>query len=485
MAFTFPSSPAVNSTYTVGARTYSWTGTFWELQTGTQQIADGAVVTADLANLSVTTEKINDLAVTTAKLNNSSVTTAKLSALSVDTGNIINSSVTSGKLAAGAAVANIGFTPASTVSPTFTGTVVLPTTTTLGNVSQVEHQRLIGVNAPIQEQLNARLTAITANTSNRNLLINGAFDVWQRGTSIPLPLGGGGYVADRWWYYNNGFTSSISRQTCGSTLPQFQYCARIQRTPGQTSTTASVFMSPQETTNSLRFAGKNVTLSFYARASSGLSSATALSAYVNTGTGTDQSNFGAGAYTGLATPIGFTPTLTTSWQRFSATGLIASTSTEIGVQLNFVPAGTAGASDYFEITGMQLEEGIIATPFEFEDIGDTLRKCMRYYQKSFRQDIAPATATGSFDGALQWQGNGGGFGAWCHRSLPVIMRSAPVVTLFNPVSANAQARNTAASVDIQTCTASGYTSAITITASGTGDSASQGSAIHYSLSSEL
>ena len=132
-----------------------------------------------------------------------------------------------------------------------------------------------------------------------------------------------------------------------------------------------------------------------------------------------------------------------------------------------------------------MEAGSVATPFEFEDFGDTLRKCMRYYQKSFRQDIAPATATGNFDGALRWQGNGGGFGAWCHRSLPVIMRSAPSVTLFNPVSANAQARNTAAGVDIQTCTAQGDTSSIVTSASGTNDAASQGSAIHYTLSSEL
>ena len=225
-----------------------------------------------------------------------------------------------------------------------------------------------------------KLTATTAVTSNRNAIINGAMNVWQRGTSTSLALGGGSYVGpDRWWFYNNGFTSTVSRQACGSTLPQFQYCARIQRTSGQTGTTAMVLMSPQETINSVRFAGKNATLSFYARASSGLSSATALGMYVNTGTGTDQSNLGGGAYTGLATPIGINPTLTTSWQRFSATGAIASTTTEIGVQLNFTPTGTAGASDYFEITGIQLEEGAVATPFEFEDAQVTLAKCQRYY----------------------------------------------------------------------------------------------------------
>jgi hypothetical protein len=234
-------------------------------------------------------------------------------------------------------------------------------------------------------------TVLAPIAGNRNAFINGAMNVWQRGTNTSLAVGGGSYVGpDRWWFYNNAFTSSISRQVCGSTLPQFQYCARIQRTSGQTATTASVFMSPLETINSVRFAGKNATLSFYARASSGLSSATALSAYVNTGTGTDQSNFGGGAYTGLATPIGFTPTLTTSWQRFSATGAISSTTTEIGVQLNFVPVGTAGASDYFEITGVQLEEGAVATPFEFEDYTITLQKCQRYYYRTYCQSLLGA-----------------------------------------------------------------------------------------------
>ena len=228
-----------------------------------------------------------------------------------------------------------------------------------------------------------KLTASTAVTSNRNVFINGAMNVWQRGTSTSLGVGGGSYVGpDRWWFYNNGFTSTISRQSCGSTLPQFQYCARIQRTAGQTSVISSVFFSPQETINSVRLAGKNATLSFYARASSGISSTTCLSVGVWTGTGTDQSNLGGGAYTSSANPIGIAPVLTTSWQRFTATGVISSTTTEVGVQIGFIPVGTAGASDYFEITGIQLEEGSVATPFEHEDYGTTLSKCHRYFYRT-------------------------------------------------------------------------------------------------------
>lgn len=226
-------------------------------------------------------------------------------------------------------------------------------------------------------------TVLAPIAGGRNAIINGAMNVWQRGTSTSLALGGGGYVGpDRWWYYNNGFTSTISRQSCGSTLPQFQYCARIQRTSGQTGTAAGIHFCPLETSNSLRFAGKNATVSFYARISSGASRATTMDMSIITGTGTDQSNFGGGAYTGASQIAYINPTLTTSWQRFSVTGAVASTATEIGLQIGFIPTGTAGASDYFEITGIQLEEGSVATPFEHEDYGTTLSKCQRYFFRS-------------------------------------------------------------------------------------------------------
>ena len=41
----------------------------------------------------------------------------------------------------------------------------------------------------------------------------------------------------------------------------------------------------------------------------------------------------------------------------------------------------AATSNYWQITGVQLEAGAVATPFEFEDYGVTLAKCQRYYYR--------------------------------------------------------------------------------------------------------
>lgn len=54
----------------------------------------------------------------------------------------------------------------------------------------------------------------------------------------------------------------------------------------------------------------------------------------------------------------------------------------------------AATNNYWQITGVQLEAGAVATPFEFEDISTTIAKCQRYYEKSYLIDVAPGTDTG-------------------------------------------------------------------------------------------
>jgi hypothetical protein len=215
----------------------------------------------------------------------------------------------------------------------------------------------------------------------QNPVLNSAFQVWQRGTSV-AGAGGGAYTADRWFLYAGG-QATVSRQATGDTtnLPFIQYCARVQRNNASSDTTSIPFTQSFETVNSIQYAGKSVTLSFYARKGANYSSGSSLlTTNVYTGTGTDQNVRSAG-YTGLATPLNSNVTLTTTWQRFTVSGSIASTATEIAVDFNFVPTGTAGAADYFEVTGVQLEVGSVATPFKTYagTIQGELAACQRYY----------------------------------------------------------------------------------------------------------
>ena len=233
----------------------------------------------------------------------------------------------------------------------------------------------------MSERLTSSLTQDAkraAPLSGRNGIINGAFDVWQRGTSIAYGINAIVYHADRWASIRVTSPSgaTISRQT--SSLTGFQYCARVQRDVSNTATTTMYFGTNLESTDSYRFAGQKVTLSYYARAGANYSpTSSALSAFITTGTGTDQ-NFITG-FTG-ATSTSSTATLTTNWQRFTVTATVASNVTQISANYSMNPVGTAGANDYFEITGVQLEVGSFATPFEFEDASTTLAKCQRYFQ---------------------------------------------------------------------------------------------------------
>jgi hypothetical protein len=117
MPINFPDSPAENDSFTSGGKKWIFNGTVWTLVTA------------------------NSYTIPTGE-----VTTAK----------ILDANVTAAKLASGAAVSNIGYTPANIAGPTFTGTVVLPSTTSIGTVTSTEIGYVDGVTSAIQTQLNTK-----------------------------------------------------------------------------------------------------------------------------------------------------------------------------------------------------------------------------------------------------------------------------------------------------------------------------------------
>jgi hypothetical protein len=256
-----------------------------------------------------------------------------------------------------------------------------------------------------------------------NAVINGAFDVWQRGTSFTSPASSA-YTADR-WTMSVPAVSTISRQTTG--LTGFRFCMRVQRNAGQTTTAAFNIGQPFEIAEASLYAGKTVTFSFYARAGSNYSSTgQALSIQLYTGTGATEVNRMNTAYTGDALAINTAVTLTTSWQRFSLIGALGSSVTQFMPTFQFAGSGTAGANDYFEITGVQIEVGSVATPFRRnqENIQAELAACQRYF-------IASPT-TGNTYGMSANVTSGAGYVAYAR--FPVPMRIAPTtVTLTDGV----------------------------------------------------
>jgi hypothetical protein len=280
---------------------------------------------------------------------------------------------------------------------------------------------------------------------NGNAWINGGFDIWQRGTSIASTASpaSGTYTADR-FRINQILGKTVSRQASG--LTGIQYCARVQRDSGGTSTAAINFGSDLETADTLRFAGQTVTFSFYARAGANYSSASsALGINLLSGTGTDQNSFQG--FTNSTAIINQTATLTTSWQRFSYTVAVASNVTQLGTHIYYTPVGTAGANDYFEITGVQLELGSVATAFKRSNgaggnIQGELAACQRYYYRAGGNAVYETLAIGRASAATSIQ---------VYFQVPVPLRTNPnlldYATLIGSVGTSSSIALTTANVN--------------------------------------
>jgi hypothetical protein len=223
----------------------------------------------------------------------------------------------------------------------------------------------------------------TTPTVQANPILNSSFQVWQRGTSIAIPSSTGNtFSADRWTSQTGAAAITISRQLTSDTtnLPFIQYCARYQRNSGQTGTNTVPLVQNIETLNARPFAGKAITFSFYARRGANYSpTSNALDFTVGSGTGTDQNVLTS--YTGEAAVLSGTATLTTTWQRFTGTGTVSASANEMYIRFNYSPTGTAGADDFYEVTGVQIDVGSIALPFRTYagTIQGELAACQRYY----------------------------------------------------------------------------------------------------------
>lgn len=205
-----------------------------------------------------------------------------------------------------------------------------------------------------------------------NILIGGDAEqnLFQRGTTgaaVTTTITYGG--PDRWAYWSGLNTEvKVSKDTTAADLPANAYAAgfKMQRTAAQTGVIPMCMTQEVETTNSVMFQGTTAELDFYATAGANYSAASnALTAYIITGTGTDEGvskmafafNAGGGGsstWAGQATTVADVATISTTPTRFAAVGVIPAGTTEIGVIFCYTPVGTAGTNDYVALSGLQL-----------------------------------------------------------------------------------------------------------------------------------
>jgi len=244
------------------------------------------------------------------------------------------------------------------------------------------------------------------NLGNRNLIINGAMAVDQRhdGSSFTVVNGNTltGYVADR-FRVNETSGAVITGQRVADAPVGFEYSSKLTVTTADASLGSTEFhrvIQPIEgkdishlnwgTSNA-----KTLTLTFHVKSS--LAGQYYISVFNNAADRTLLKGYTiSSANTWEKKTITIIGDQTGTWLTTNAVGihLMWSLGTGSTYQSNTLDAYQAGffmaKSDQvnlaatngstWQLTGVQLEVGDVATPFEHEDFATTLRKCNRYFQ---------------------------------------------------------------------------------------------------------
>jgi len=271
--------------------------------------------------------------------------------------------------------------------------------------------------------------------SNRNLIINGAMQCWQRTTSVTTS-GSGTFSADR-WASNAGASTVFSRSTDVPTGFQFSI-----------SVAGSVFTGIRtriEAADCKKLAGQKVTFSWYAKRTAGTGDMKTFLGYASA-----EDNFGTVT---LIEEVVNTASASVSsdWARYTYTVTLPASAVN---GLHFVIFnGSASGSVTTLYTGVQLELGEQATPFEHRSYGEELALCKRYFH-AYGGGVDEYPVTGV------WTGSEAIFPFTFAE-----MRAAPTVTssaanTFKAVR-EAVAWSTGTSVSVSTITKQAYSMVLT------------------------
>jgi hypothetical protein len=249
--------------------------------------------------------------------------------------------------------------------------------------------------------------------SNRNVLINGEWQVSQRGdytsaTSLPTSAT---YYLDRFKFRRGGVTGTFTHKL-DQTLDNNDVVSTVRLDVTSTATGNVHCLQIFEDVDFF----KNKTITFSARVKSNSTNARLI---INAD--------GGGGTTSSSTHTGGS-----GWELLKGTATITSGATGVQLYCGIQAAATGNVAgvtngDFFEISQIQVEVGEQATPFEHRSFGDELARCQRYYWQ---------LSTGVHGNYPSWAATGYNTNQ-CNINLPfpVPMRTVPTAS-FNTGNVN-------------------------------------------------
>ena len=278
----------------------------------------------------------------------------------------------------------------------------------------------------------------------RNRIINGTMAIDQINSGASMS--GAGQVVDRWTTQNLATSATFTTQQLTTSPPAgFQYYVRVTTGTADASPAAgaiNIFYQPIEgwmvqDFDLGRSSAKTFTLSFWVRSSltgtfsAGVTNSSELRGYTFTYpinvantweyktvnipgdvSGTWLTGISVGLYLFMDLGSGSTYELTAgSW--------VTSSTATVRVPSSVRVISTASAT--WDITGVQLEPGAVATPFEQRNYQDELNLCLRYYWKSNTTSTQHPSIIGN--SAFAGWYVGGNF------NFPVPMRTTPTISV--------------------------------------------------------
>jgi hypothetical protein len=269
--------------------------------------------------------------------------------------------------------------------------------------------------------------------SNRNILYNGSMEISQRATSVTgIGASNGYFTLDRWQIQASNTAGRLTMTQTADGPSGFATCLKLDCTTADTSVAAAESLQLTQSLEGFDVqqlkkgtaSAEQITISFYVK---GNASATYVAEMYDLDSDTH---------------INKTFSVTTSWTRIELT-YVGDTSNPFdnnnGGSLQFNiwlhagsnftsgtiqypwgggnnPGRAAGITSFFDstdrtffITGVQMEAGPVATPFEHRSYGEELSLCKRYYQ-SITGFVGKAITTAVFQASY---------------SFPTTMRAAP------------------------------------------------------------